>query len=451
MSALRKEKPAIGTVLELDDIQSGVLRPRPTPYAAAYVLFRIDDRKAGRELMLRLHDVVASAAHPTSSASDTWVSAALSFQGLRALGIPQASLESFSTEFQQGMAARAKVLGDDNESSPENWEKPLGLSDVHVVLTALSPDTEHLETAFERARQAYQKLPGISAIWRQDCHVLPNEKEAFGFKDGISHPAIEGSGIPGTNPHEHPLKPGEFILGYPDEMGEAPSIPQPEILGRNGSYVVFRKLHQRVAAFRRYLKAKSSSPEEEELLAAKMMGRWRSGAPLALCPLHDNAELGADPRRNNAFLFKGDDAIGYKTPAGSHIRRLNPRDSDVAGVVRIHRMIRRGTSYGPPLPDGILEDDGVDRGLMFAFVGAHLGRQFEFVQSEWMSDGSFFGGGNTKDPVGGPSDGSGTFDIPKRPIRRRLDGLPRFVVTRGGEYCFVPGLRALRWLGELKT
>ena len=451
MSALRKEKPAIGTVLELDDIQSGVLRPRPTPYAAAYVLFRIDDRKAGRELMLRLHDIVASAAHPTSPASDTWVSAALSFQGLRALGVPQASLESFSTEFQQGMAARAKGLGDSNESSPENWEKPLGLSDVHVVLTALSPDTEHLETAFERARQAYQKLPGISAIWRQDCHILPNEKEAFGFKDGISHPAIEGSGIAGTNPHERPLKPGEFILGYPDEMGETPSVPQPEILGRNGSYVVFRKLHQRVAAFRRYLKANSSRPEEEELLAAKMMGRWRSGAPLALCPLHDNPELGADPRRNNAFLFKGDDAIGYKTPAGSHIRRLNPRDSDVAGVVRIHRMIRRGTSYGAPLPDGILEDDGVDRGLMFAFVGAHLGRQFEFVQSEWIGGGSFFGGGNTKDPVGGPSDGSGTFDIPKRPIRRRLDGLPRFVVTRGGEYCFVPGLRALRWLGELKT
>ena len=69
---------------------------------------------------------------------------------------------------------------------------------------------------------------------------------------------------------------------------------------------------------------------------------------------------------------------------------MNPRDADVAGVVRIHRMIRRGTSYGPPLPDGVLEDDGQERGLMFAFVGANLGRQFEFVQSEWMNDGSFF-------------------------------------------------------------
>jgi Dyp-type peroxidase family len=439
-----------GSVLELDDIQSGVLRPRPIPYAATYLLFRIDDRKAGRELMRRLSGVVASAAHPTSPAGDTWVSVALSFQGLKALGVPQASLDSFSPEFQQGMAARAKMLRDNGESSPEDWEKPLGSADVHVVVTALSPDTEHLEAALERARTAYRQLPGITAIWRQDCHILPNEKEAFGFRDGVSHPAIEGSGVPGSNPNERPLKAGEFIFGYPDEMADAPSIPQPEILGRNGSYVVFRKLHQRVAAFRQYLKANSSSPEAEEVVAAKMMGRWRSGAPLALCPVHDDPELGAGPRRND-FQFKGDDPIGYKTPCGSHIRRMNPRDADVAGIVRIHRMIRRGTSYGTPLPDGVLEDDGVDRGLMFAFVGAHLGRQFEFVQSEWLNDSNFFGGAVGKDPIAGAGDGSGTFDIPKRPVRMRVHGLSRFVVTRGGEYCFLPGLRALRWLAELNT
>ncbi len=438
-------------MLELDDIQSGVLRPRPAPYAAAYVLFRIDDRTAGRELMRRMHPVVASAAHPESPAGDTWVSIALSFQGLKALGVPQASLNSFSPEFQQGMAARAKILGDAGESSPEHWEKPLGSTDVHVVLTALAPDSERLEVALARARQQYQKISGITEIWSQNCHALPNEREAFGFKDGISHPAIEGSGVPGSNPHEAPLKPGEFVLGYADEMGGVPPIPKPEVLGRNGSYVVFRKLHQRVAAFRQFLKANSSVHEDEELLAAKMMGRWRSGAPLALCPMHDDPELGADKRRNNAFLFKEDDTIGYHTPRGSHIRRMNPRDADVAGVVRIHRMIRRGTSYGPQLPDGVLEDDGLERGLMFAFVGANLGRQFEFVQSEWMNDGSFFGGGATKDPVAGTSGPADTYSFPRRPLAMRLKGLSRFVVTRGGEYCFLPSLNALRWLAELES
>src|SRR3984957_11387831 len=141
--------------LELDDIQSGVLRPRPAPYAAAYVLFRIDDRTAGRELMRRIRPVVASAAHPESPTGDTWVSVALSFQGLKALRVPQASLDSFSPEFQQGMAARARILGDVGESSPEHWEKPLGSGDVHVVLTALAPDSERLEVALARARRQY--------------------------------------------------------------------------------------------------------------------------------------------------------------------------------------------------------------------------------------------------------------------------------------------------------
>jgi Dyp-type peroxidase family len=437
-----------GCELELDDIQAGVLRPRPTPYTAAYVIFRIDDRDAGRDLICRLSAVVASAAHPESPARDTWVSVALSFQGLKALGVPQQSLDSFSPEFQQGMAARAKVLGDKGESSPEQWEKPLGSADVHVVMVAVAPGREQLEGSLLRARKVYEQIHGVTAIWRQDCHALPGDKEAFGFRDGISHPAIEGSGIPGTNPDEFPLKAGEFVLGYPDEIADKSSIPQPDVLGRNGSYVVFRKLHQRVAAFRKYLKANSANAEQEEWIAAKMMGRWRSGAPLALCPFHDNGVLGADPTRNNDFLFKEDDPIGYKTPCGSHIRRMNPRDSDVAGVVRIHRMIRRGASYGPLLPEGVLEDDGADRGLMFAFIGAHLGRQFEFVQSEWMNDGSFFGAAGTSDAVARSYEGVGTFDIPKRPLRVRLQGLPNFVVNRGGEYCFLPGLRALRWLGD---
>jgi Dyp-type peroxidase family len=434
--------------LELSDIQSGALRPRPSPFAATYIVVRIDDRDAGRELMQRLSDVVASAAHADSPLRDTWVSAALSFTGLRALGIPESSLNSFPPQFQQGMAARAKSLGDVGESAPEHWENPLGSPDVHVVVTAVSTSAELLAPAVARAEGTLRSLPGVRAIWRQDCHVAVDEREPFGFKDGISHPAIEGSGVPGTNPNELPLKAGEFVLGYPDEMSDDPPMPRPGILGRNGSYVVFRKLHQRVAAFRQYVKANATNGESEEFLAAKMMGRWRSGAPLALSPVADDPRLGADARSNNDFLFADDDAIGYKTPLGSHIRRMNPRDASIAGVARIHRMIRRGSAYGPPLPEGVLEDDGADRGLMFAFVGANIGRQFEFVQSEWMNDSSFFSGADERDPIAGAADGEGAFTVPRRPIRLRLKALSRFVVTRGGEYCFLPGLTAMRWLAH---
>src|SRR5262249_801985 len=162
-------------------------------------------------------------------------------------------------------------------------------------------------------------------------------------------------------------KAGEFVLGYRDEIGSFPPMPQPEVLGRNGTYAVVRKLHQRVAAFRQYLRSNSSSPQEEELLAAKIMRRSRSGAPLALRPERDNPSLGGDADRNNDFLYS-DDPVGLKTPIGSHIRRTNPRDAEIAGVVRLHRMIRRGTAYGPPLPEGVVEDDGADRGIMFVFL-----------------------------------------------------------------------------------
>ena len=440
------------TKLELEDIQSGILSPRPSPYVATYILFRIDNREVGRQLMQKMSTVVASVGHQTSPAGDAWVSVALSFEGLKALGVPQESLDTFSPEFQQGMAARAHELGDTGESCPGNWEKPLGTKDVHVVITALSPNKQKLESVLERARKAYRELQGIKAIWRQDCFAPPNGKEPFGFKDGISHPAVEGSGIPGTNPREPPLKAGEFVLGYLDETGKYPAMPKPDALGRNGTYVVFRKLHQRVAAFRKYLKTNSSSTEEEQLLAAKMMGRWSSGAPLALCPERDDPDLGADPQRNNNFLFQDKDPKGFYTPLGSHIRRMNPRDTlgDITKV-NLHRMIRRGTNYGPPLPDGILEDDGADRGLMFVFIGAHLRRQFEFVQAEWVNNGLFIGANHDRDPLAGANDGTGKFSIPRKPVRRVLYNLPRFVVTRGGEYCFMPGIRALRWLADLDT
>lgn len=437
--------------LELRDIQSGVLRPRPNPFHATYLIVRIDDRDAGRQLMLRLSNLVSSAAHSKSPAGDdTWVSASLTFNGLKALGVPASSLETFSLPFQQGMAARAPSLGDVRESAPEHWEKPLGTPDVHVVITAISKEESQLRHALLRFDDAMRTLTGVQEIWRQECHVLPGEREPFGYKDGIGHPAIEGSGISGTDPHEIPLKAGEFVLGYADELADKPAIPQPEVLGRNGSYVAFRKLYQDVARFRRYLHDNAATSEECELLAAKMMGRWRSGAPLALSPTVDNPHLGGDAKRNNDFGFRADDAIGYKTPLGSHIRRVNPRDSKIAGVARIHRMIRRGTAYGPPLPEGVLQDDGVDRGLMFAFVGANLGRQFEFVQTEWMNDSAFFGGGEEKDMTSSANDGNGSTTIPRRPIRRQLKNVPRFVTTRGGEYCFLPSLTALRWLSDLR-
>ena len=205
-----------------------------------------------------------------------------------------------------------------------------------------------------------------------------------------------------------------------------------------------------VAAFRKYLREQASSAEEEEFLAAKMIGRWRSGAPLVLAPDQDDPQLGADRKRNNSFSY-ADDMKGLRCPFSAHIRRINPRDALKDDIVQadLHRFMRRGTNYGPPLPEGVLEDDGVERGGVFLLIGAHVERQFEFVQSQWATDGNFISHGAEQDPIIGNNEGDGIFTIPKHPVRRRLHALPKFVTVRGGEYCFMPGLRALRWLANL--
>ncbi|MGF9660810.1 Dyp-type peroxidase [Arthrobacter crystallopoietes] len=436
--------------LELDDIQSGALHERPSPYVGVYLLLRIDDRADGRALVRRLTAVVDTGTPSADPAHDAWITVGFTYHGLKALGVPQTSLDSFAPEFREGMAARATHLGDVGEASPEHWEQPLGTADVHVAIAVLAPDLPRFEAVSEKARRAYQELDGITVVWRQDCYQLPTGRTSFGFKDGIGQPGVEGSGRRPTNPHERPLKAGEIILGYPDETGELPPMPAPDILGRNGTYVVFRKLHTKVAAYRQYLRAKAADREEEALLGAKMVGRWQGGAPLALSE-RDDPELGGDPRRNNDFLY-GDDPRGFKCPVGAHARRANPRDAldgDGSVNVRLHRMIRRSTSYGPELPEGVLEDDGADRGIIFVGVGAHIGRQFEFVKTQWLNDGIFIGAPSEADPLVGPVDGTTSFTIPQRPIRRRLQDLPPFVTMRGGEYFFAPSLSALRWLAEL--
>ena len=444
-------------ILELDDIQAGALRERPSPYVGRYLLLRLHDDVQGRVLVRRLHDLLVAEKlaeqHPQGAEPLAWVTVAFTYAGLRALGVPPASLDSFPDEFRAGMAARAHELGDVGPSGPEHWERPLGTDAVHVAVSVLARDEERLEAVAEQARARYEDLTGVEVVWRQDCYQLPTGRTSFGFKDGIGNPDVEGSGMPLRNTSEPPIKAGEFILGYPDETGSLPPMPTPDVLGRNGTFLVFRKLHTDVAAYRRYLRERARGRDDERLLAAKMVGRWPSGAPLALAPEVDDPDLGADPARNNSFGY-GDDLRGFKCPAGAHARRANPRDAleDENSVdVRLHRMIRRGTSYGPMLPDDVLEDDGIDRGIVFVFAGAHLGRQFEFVKTQWINDGVFIGAPDESDPLVGGEQAPTDFTIPHAPIRRRLHDLPSFVVTRGGEYCFAPGLRALKWLGDLET
>jgi Dyp-type peroxidase family len=456
MSSSVNESPGasaavLAPALDLHEIQATVLRQRPAPYFGTHVLFRIDDAKAGRAFLRRLTPHVDSAAG-WWSASDPWLAVGISYAGLAALGLPQESLDSFPEAFRVGMAARARELRDEGVNDPKNWDAAYGKGQVHIGVSAFSDSAENRRRILGVARQLYEGFSGVSILAMQDFGAQPGDLNPLGYKDGIDQPAIEGSGVELPPAYGRPIKAGEFILGYPGEAGVPLPMPQPEILGRNGTYVGFRKYQTRVGAFNRFLKANGKTEAERELLAAKLVGRWRSGAPLTLAPESDDPSLGADPQRNNAFNY-ANDPRGRKAPFGCHMRRMNPRDTELTRLtdVNLHRLIRRGTTYGPPYdPNAVSEaDDEVPRGAYFLFISAKAMATIEFLQQEWINDGNFIGVGEERDPIIGVQEKDAIFTIPAQPVRHRVHGIETFNVLRGGEYFFMPSLSALKWLAEL--
>ena len=438
--------------LDLHEIQATVLRQRPAPYFGTHVVLRINDPRAGRAFLRRLTPYVDSAAG-WRIAANAWLAVAISYTGLEALGVPTESLQSFPEAFRVGMAARAAELHDEGVNDPTNWTPPFGTGQIHIGVSAFSDSEEKRRRALAIARDQYEGFSGVTVLSTQDFGAQPGDLNPLGYKDGIDQPAIEGSGeepLPGQGPL---IKAGEFILGYPGESGVPLPMPSPDILGRNGTYIGLRKYQTRVGAFNRFLRENGRTEEERELVAAKLVGRWRSGAPLTLAPNVDNPALGADPRRNNDFNY-ANDPHGRQVPFGSHIRRMNPRDTELSRLtdVNIHRLIRRGTTYGPPYdPNAVSEaDDEVPHGAYFLFISAKAMATMEFLQREWVNDGNFIGAGDERDPIVGLQKKEATFTIPRDPVRRRIHGIDTFNVLRGGEYFFMPSLTALSWLGNLE-
>ena len=438
--------------VELDDIQATVLRYRPEPYYGTHVMLHVEDAQAGGEFLRRMTPYVASAAD-WWRAGEAWSSVAISYTGLVALGLPEDSLWSFPEAFRVGMAARADELRDYGPNDPRNWEKPFGTGEIHIGVSVFSDSKETWRDTMETAQQQYEGLAGVTVLMTQDFGAQPGDRNSLGYKDSIGQPAIEGSGVASLPGQGRPIKAGEFILGYPGEAGVPLPMPRPDMLGRNGTFVGLRKYQSRVGTFNRFLHEHAETEQERELLAAKLVGRWRSGAPLTLAPTHDDPALGADPRRNNDFTYAAD-PHGRQVPLGSHMRRMNPRDTALAQLtdVNVHRIIRRSTTYGTPYdPDATSEqEDDIARGIHFIFISAKAMTTMEFLQQEWINNGNFMNLGNERDPNVGLQEDGATFTIPQDPIRRRIHDIRTFNVLRGGEYFFMPSLSALRWIGGLR-
>ncbi len=211
--------------------------------------------------------------------------------------MPEESLASFPDAFREGMPARAEILGDTGAAAPEHWVGGLAGDDLHAIAILFSRTEEQCKRSITEHDKLLAATDGVRSLSYLDLNANPPFNYAhdhFGFRDRLSQPVMKGSGEEPTPGSGDALEPGEFILGYPDENGPVLNLPAPEVLSRNGSYMAYRRLEEHVAVFRDYLRANADTPPDgEELLAAKFMGRWRSGAPLVLAPDKDDPELGA--------------------------------------------------------------------------------------------------------------------------------------------------------------
>jgi deferrochelatase/peroxidase EfeB len=418
-------------MLEFDAIQH-ILLARVPARTGRYEFLSFHNAADGRAWLDEMRKTVRSAGEFEAhlAAEKRWVTIGFTWNGLRVLGLEDASLNSFPEEFKQGMVARAEVLGDTGMNHPDNWVGGLASPDLHAIVMLFARDDEESARCVAEHNDLVARLPGVEVLSVLDVGAIPPfdyAHEHFGYRDRLSEPVIEGTGAVPTPGSGAPLKAGEFILGYPDEDDVIPALPQPETLSCNGTFMAYRRLEEHVGRFRDFLRENGETPEEQELIAAKLMGRWRSGAPLVLAPEKDDPALGADKQRNNDFNYKQADPVGYACPLGAHVRRMNPRDT--AHNMNRRRMIRRGATYGPYLPEDA-PDDGVERGIAAFILCASLIRQFEFAQNVWINDKNFHELENERDAICGTQDGTLEFKIPKCPIRRKITSLPAFTTLR---------------------
>ncbi len=533
--------------LNLDDIQGNITRAygRYSFPFARYLFLNLPDPISARRFVDLVRPRVTTAARWTPDTKPkVTLNIGFTYPGLRVLGLPTRTLQGMPESFVDGMKARAFVLGDRNPERPEaedtdwcrHWD-PIWQAnragdpsrDVHVwmsmnaQLAQLGSDqpVPELEAQMDWLRRicrdtGVRLLDGHGQDGSQDHQAatavfkdiggarFPTPREHFGLTDGIGDPVFEGQYPPeeekdavvgrgkwmGRATGWQPIATGEFLLGHPDESQELPPTAMPPGVMQNGSFMVYRKLHQNVGSFNAVLDAEAAGfarvmgvdvAEARETVLAKMIGRWSDGVPTATAPtfadwMRVRAETGMndpDPARalaaQRAYLrsraandFRyADDMDGVKCPNGAHLRRVNTRDyldplnqpgkpnkDATSQLNKRRRILRRGLPYGPGA--GAPKDDTTEQGVAMMVIGASIFRQFEFVQQQWIQYGLDFNQGNDTCPLVGDHGLHRRFTIPSDPTSGKppyvMGGLRTFVETRGGDYFFLPSMTALHMI-----
>ncbi|MGO9874047.1 MAG: Dyp-type peroxidase [Acidimicrobiia bacterium] len=483
-------RPAAATTLDLNDIQGNILAGFNKDFGS-FIGVEFPSAAAGRAWLAALvpeiatvtevsafnaafKGVAARARVSPSTLSATWVNVAFTYPGLAALGVTGTDLAQFPPEFADGMVARAGVLGDVGQSAPTRWPAPLRQQSHAVVMIGADQASGRATAVAQQQRLA--AAHGVKVLWVLQAAVRADEPgfEHFGYRDGISQP-----GVRGYTPVSDPSNPnqgepgqdlvwaGEFLIGQPTQAGVGKPITTPGPISRagpawttNGSFLVLRRLRQDVEGFWAFVaNTARTAGISQDLAGAKLVGRYKSGAPLETTgnqskdPGLSNPSLLTAANINN-FDYSADP--GSVVPLASHIRKANPRDelTNPGGLADTltHRIIRRGIPFGASLPPGTPASDPAanpafpnDRGLFFLSYQSSIARQFEFMQSHWVNNPNFPVKGAGEDPVTSQTTLPGSFTIPGSPAHH-VELLARFVLTTGGDYYFQPGVAALHAL-----
>lgn len=461
----------------LEDIQGNILRGYTLTFVR-HILLEVTDRAVARRFLAAAAEDAPTRGVPRITRAADWdkrlavrFNVGLTFEGLRALGLAEQDLASFPLDFRQGMASRAAKLSDVGDSAPETWHAPFRQSErLHIVATVYADEPEKLDPVESAVAKAFTVLGAFDGRNRPDGTVH------FGYVDGISQPRFEGVHDPAMRGVDEPFDPlGTVLLGHPTHFeGLEFEVPTPPELGINGAFNAFRVLKQDVEAFEAFLdraadflvdhrdvdlllrpgaegnvkKGASRRDALREVVAAQMLGRWRNGVPYAVSP---DAQL-PDPPANPLSLTNYEYGRDSRCPAGAHMRRANPRGGQIVQRVanRTRRLVRRGVPYDlPPERTGTGKPE---QGLLGNFIGASISGQFEAVMCDWINlglqDPNITG---TNDPLLGANMAeTSAFDLTlSNGGSIPLTGFPRFVITRGGAYTFLPSLKAIHYLGGL--
>jgi Dyp-type peroxidase family len=440
--------------VRLERVQGLIVRGYSHMPDARYLMLRVRAplKPCALEWIGKLELTSAAAGARAMQSKGPLLNIAFSYEGLRALGVNGSLCDSFSTAFVRGAhdKYRARVNGDIGDNAPECWQWGASSNLVHVLLSIFAESTASAEGKAEELKLSALEH-GFEPVTILEGSTLPGRKEHFGFRDGIGQPQIRGCG--GTDQESDAIAAGEFFLGHRDGYGNcayAPESPNGFSFGHDGSYLVFRQLEQDVPAFWRYCAQLGGGAQGAIGAAAKLVGRWPSGASLVRHPDSDPMEGRFEDEDDFNYLANDEDndRYGERCPFGAHIRRTNPRDWNLGAtreksleLSNLHRIVRRGRPYGVPLDAQMsvpalvehalrvpADERSGGRGLQFLCFNANIERQFELIQQHWCNNPHFAGMDSEPDAL--------------------LSGKQSFVRVIGGTYFFMPSLSAVRLLAN---